>query len=59
MDPYQHPEDKDRDGLQNAGFSTVQALDPADSPTELHYTQSPEDTRSYKLLNSLKMGKHF
>jgi hypothetical protein len=38
---HQHPEDGDRDGLRNVGFLTVQPLDPADSPRELHFTQSP------------------
>jgi hypothetical protein len=33
--PHQHPEDKDRDGLQNV-FFTIQPLDPADSPRELY-----------------------
>jgi len=37
---YQQPEDKDRDGLQNTGFLTIQPLDLADSLRELHYTQS-------------------
>jgi len=37
--PYQHPEDEDRDGLQNAGFFINQPLDPTDSSRELHYTQ--------------------
>jgi hypothetical protein len=38
---YQHPEDEDRDGLRNVGFFTVQPLDLADRPRELHFTQSP------------------
>jgi hypothetical protein len=33
-------EDKDRDGLQNVGFFTVQPLDLANSPIELYYIQS-------------------
>jgi hypothetical protein len=36
-----YPEDKDRDGLQNVGFFTAQTFDLADSPRELHHTQSP------------------
>jgi hypothetical protein len=34
---YQHPEDKDRDGLLNVVFLIVQPLDPAESPRELYY----------------------
>jgi hypothetical protein len=34
-------EDEDRDGLRNVRFVAVQPLDPADSPRELPYTQSP------------------
>jgi hypothetical protein len=33
------PEDEDRDGLRNVGFSTAYPFDPADSPRELHHTQ--------------------
>jgi hypothetical protein len=32
---------EDRDGLRNVGFFTAQPFDPADSPRELHHTQSP------------------
>jgi hypothetical protein len=32
MDPYQHPEDEDRDALRSVSSFTVQPLDPADSP---------------------------
>jgi hypothetical protein len=32
----------DRDGLRNVGFFTAQPFDPADSPRELHHTQSLE-----------------
>jgi hypothetical protein len=32
-------EDEDREGLQNVGFFTVQPLDLADSPRELHNTR--------------------
>jgi hypothetical protein len=39
--PYHHPEDEVRDGLRNVAFFTVQPLEPADGPKELHYTQSP------------------
>jgi hypothetical protein len=35
----QHPEDEDRDGLQNVGFFTIQPLDLADSPRELYYSK--------------------
>jgi hypothetical protein len=37
----QYPEDEDRDGLRNVGFFTAQPFDLADSPRELHHTQSP------------------
>jgi hypothetical protein len=33
--------DKDRDGLRNVGLLTAQPFDLADSPRELHHTQSP------------------
>jgi hypothetical protein len=36
-----YPEDEDRDGLRNGGLLTAQPFDPADSPRELHHTQSP------------------
>jgi hypothetical protein len=42
IDPYQHPEDEDRDGLRNVGLFTLEPLDPADSQRELHYTQSTD-----------------
>jgi hypothetical protein len=38
MDITQHPEDRDSDGLQNT-FFTIQPLNLADRPRELHYTQ--------------------
>jgi hypothetical protein len=47
--PYQHSEDEDRDGLQNAGFFTIQPPDPANSLRELHYISLP-----YKM-----KGKHY
>jgi hypothetical protein len=31
-----NPEDEDGDGLRNVGLFTVQPLDPADNPKELH-----------------------
>jgi hypothetical protein len=36
-----YPEDEDRDGLRDVGLLTAQPFDPADSPRELHHTQSP------------------
>jgi hypothetical protein len=39
--PYQHLENKNRDGLRNVGFYIIQPRDPADSPRELYYTHSP------------------
>jgi hypothetical protein len=37
LQPYQYPEDKDRDGLHNAGFFTFQPFDLAGSLKELYY----------------------
>jgi hypothetical protein len=34
-------EGEDRDDLRNVGLLTAQPFDPADSPRELHHTQSP------------------
>jgi hypothetical protein len=34
-------EDEDRDGLRNVGLLTAQPFYLADSPRELHHTQSP------------------
>jgi hypothetical protein len=34
-------EDEDRDGLRNVGLLTAQPFGPADSPRQLHHTQSP------------------
>jgi hypothetical protein len=53
--PYQHPEDEDRYGLQNVVFFTVQSLDLADSPRELHYTQLMGKQQMLQKLHTFKV----
>jgi hypothetical protein len=38
---YLQAEDEDRGVLRNVGLLTAQPFEPADSPRELHHTQSP------------------
>jgi hypothetical protein len=54
----QYPEDEDRDGLRNVGFLTAQPFDPADSPRELHHTQSP-GKQQISLHSELNCRKYF